>query len=62
MGTMLCGLVAAPLVTIGLMPWLPRWTWWMPGLVGGGLAVLSAAVQARFGSDPVWAAWWWLAV
>ncbi|WP_338600489.1 hypothetical protein [Saccharopolyspora sp. SCSIO 74807] len=60
--TMLCGLVAAPLVTVGLMPWFPTWPAWTPALIGAGMAMLSAAVHARFGADPAWAAWWWLAV
>ncbi|WP_338596903.1 methyltransferase [Saccharopolyspora sp. SCSIO 74807] len=62
MTTMLCGLVAAPLVTLGLMPWFPSWPVWTPTLIGAGMAVLSAAVHARFAADPAWAAWWWLAV
>lgn len=58
--TMLWGLAAAPLIAVSLVPWLPRW--WMPVVAGASLALLSAAVQARFGGDPALAAWWWLAV
>lgn len=56
------GLVATPLVTTAVLPWLPRYRPWMPVLVGGVMALLSAAVEARFAGDPVRAAWWWLAV
>lgn len=60
--TMLWGLVAAPLVTVSLVPWLPWCSLWVPAAVGMGLALLTATVSWRFDEEPVLAAWWWLAV
>lgn len=57
---MFWGLIAAPLVAVNLLPWLPRR--WLPTAAGAGLAVLSLTVHARFDGDPALAAWWWLAV
>jgi len=59
---MVWGLVATPLVMAGLAPWLPGWRFWVPVVVGGAVALLSVAVEARFHGDVMLAAWWWLAV
>lgn len=59
---MLWGLVATPLVMAAVTPWLPRCPPWTPVVAGAAVALLSAAVEARFAGDPTLAAWWWLAV